>query len=162
MSIFSQIKKAITPELKISLSNEKLQQEISKDFPKTYKRLMSSIAVHAPVVAISSESPSVELRLQVTAKAPLVSEKSGSVSIKGDIFFDKNKKAVFIKDPKIHQFEIQNLSDKVSDPLKRLVEIGMKEYLYQRPVYDIPKNFIGNRVKDIFVQDGKIVVECCV
>lgn len=157
MNIIKRIKTAITHP-SFSISKNIIQKEIETGFPKTYEKFMSSITIHDPTVEIPTNEDKIELRISVTAKAPLIGEKLGCFSANGSLSFNKEQRAIYIVNPKITSFEIPGLSESVANPLKKLVEIGLTQILENKPIHEIPESFATRSIQNITIEEGKIIV----
>jgi hypothetical protein len=92
MNLLKSFKKITSPDLRVTISKEKLQKEISSTFPKNFEKLMASLSIYDPVVSLSPATSFVEMSMQVTAKAPLLGEQKGTITARGNIFFNKEKR----------------------------------------------------------------------
>ena len=158
MGFFGALKDSSVSALGFSISKEKIQKEIAKEFPKRYENILASLIIHNPIVLLSPEDDLVGLQMQVIAKAPLIGERKGCFSVRGEIFFDKERRAVFLRGAKIIEFSVPDLSAKISGFLKGVAEVGVGKILSEHPIYELPSGFVGNRVKNLNITEGEIVV----
>jgi len=102
-----------------------------------------------------------KLLMGVSAKwdPPMFPAVSGGVDILGGITYNKEKKAIYLKDPIVEKVRFGDTTISIPDWLKPFVSKFAAQYLGQIPIYQFKSNFATYILKDIRVQNGKIVVK---
>jgi hypothetical protein len=158
MNILKSVISKITPDLTFEIPKERIQDEVSKNFPQTYEKLATSITMHDPLVILKKGDDLLEMRIKITAKIPLIGDKYGYFSAKSSLQFNKEDLTVCIKDPKIDIVNINGLPEKLIPNVKKLADVALERFLNNRTIYKIEEDLKSGFIKDIKIDDGKVIV----
>ncbi len=150
-----------SPGIEITLSPNTINSFLQKQFPVTEELKVGKLTLKDPKVASIDEKEKVNIGLGFDYKIPLLPSVSGSFLVAGGIKYNPQKKAIYLKDPEVKDFEIMNkkIPSLLSAETKRMLS-GVVSYVFEQiPIYKFDeKSFYGRFIKDIRVENGKIVV----
>ncbi|WP_157270112.1 DUF1439 domain-containing protein [Azohydromonas aeria] len=140
------------------LSQEFLQKQVQKEFPATFEKPMGTLTLANPLLHIEKDSTRIGIRMDVTAKAPLLGPKIGSVKLTGELVFPEGSRKLYVGEPEISILNIDGVSTGKTEFLAKLVHPALEHALKKVPVYEIPEGVTAKVIKDIYVADGKLRV----
>lgn len=141
-----------------SLTQDQIQKKFESKLPLTYEKFFCSLTLSDPNVTILEEGNRVAVKIKATAKIPFVGEKNGTAVLSGIIIFSKEKKSVFLGDPKIDLFSIEGLPSDKAETFKQLAQLAVEQTLKQTPIYQLPDGATARVIKSIEVKEGKLNV----
>ncbi len=160
-SIFACVQGGKSPSFEVSLSPQMINAFLKKQFPISEQLKVGRITLKDPEVASIDENEKINLGLGFDYKIPLLPAVDGKVLVAGGIRYNPEKLAIYLKDPEIKDLEImkKNLPSLLSAETKRILNSVVSAVFNQIPIYRFdPNSIYGRFIKDVRIENGKIVV----
>ncbi|NPA53608.1 MAG: DUF1439 domain-containing protein, partial [Aquificae bacterium] len=155
--IFSCVQGGKSPGFEIALSPQTINAFLKKQFPITQELKVGRLTLKDPNVASIDENEKINIGIGFEYKLPLLPAATGSILVAGGIKYDPEKKAIYLKDPEIKDFQILNkkLPSFLSSETKKILA-GVVAYVFEQiPIYKFDeKSLYGRFIKDIRVENG--------
>ena len=130
----------------IRLEQAELQQRLSAQFPITATKFFVKLTLKDPILQLNPTSNQVGLRLTATVAPPVLAQEfTGRVSAKGELFYNRDERAFYIRDPQIVDLTIDDLPAKYSKGAKDALGVLTRETLSRTPIYQLE----GRNLKEV-------------
>jgi hypothetical protein len=139
----------------------KITDTLEREFPITQNLQYGRLTLSNPKALLQRGSDRVVAGTSLSFANPLIGTQKGKLYISGIPYFDAKSGAIYLKEPMIDKLEFNGygLSDYIQAPAKELIQPIINEIFRQTPIYRVDRNSLqGSFVKNIFVQDGELLV----
>ena len=156
---------ASNPNYTMEISPAMLQSNVAKQFPLERELTVGKLKLEEPKIGLREGSDRMETGINFSYKPPIFSAQTGKVNISGKIFFNKEKKAFYLLEPKVDKLQFNNTSipSMVSNNVKGIMGSVINEVFKQFPIYSLTPDTISGKilqktVKNAEVKNGKLLV----
>lgn len=143
----------------IAISEAELQQKVQKRFPVEKRVLVAKLALENPSVRLEAGNDRVFLDLDASASVGPLARYPGHVSVSGKLAYDDEMKALFLDDAIVHRVDIPDLPAEFHDPVREAATVALRAHLATTPVHRIKGGTAKMFVKDVKVEDKRVLVE---
>lgn len=161
LSVFSCIEGGKNLGFTVTISPEQLNSYLKKEFPISHKLKLGEITLKDPEIASIDKNEKINIGISFDYKVPLLPSINGKFLVAGGIKYNPKEKAIFLKNPEVKDFTVLNkrVPSLLSAESRRLMNDVVSLVFEKIPVYRFSeKNLYGKFIKDIKVQDGKLLV----
>jgi len=132
----------------VKISQEKLQNNISKRFPIQQNVMMGSIALNSPIIKFPKDKNKLVTGLSFEYKPPFFPKQSGLIEVGGGIKYDKKSASFFLKNPSIESMKFNNISlgKMVPSSLKNMMSSLLSEIFAKYPIYKIQDDSLKGKL----------------
>jgi len=151
----------------LEISEEELQEKISKMMPMEKKKYFVTVILSNPDVDLADGKNEVGIFSHVKVIAPGGIQGAGKVNITGSLRYDADKGAFFFNHPEIVSLEIDDVPEKYIPNIKSIAQSVTAKVLAARPVYklkddNLKQKLAKSALKSIKVENSKLLVELSV
>ncbi len=143
----------------VEISPNMIDNYLQKEFPVEEKLSIGKLILKDPKTKV--EGDKIQLGTTVALKLPLIPELSGKVYVSGGLYFDRNSRELYLKDPSVNSLMFNNtdLLKYLPQSSKNILLQEIKEIIASIPVYKLENKSLSEKlVKDIKIQNGKLLV----
>jgi hypothetical protein len=150
-------------DLKLSFTQQELQDQISRKFPFEQKLLFISVTYSNPQIVLESASDRVGFALDVSAKLAENQVVKGHAAGDWSLRYEPEEGALYFDDPKIDRIDIGGLSPSTQEQIGRVAKPLIEAYLKRVPVYrlkpeDLRQQVAKAVVKTVNVKNGRLLI----
>ncbi|NPA51308.1 MAG: DUF1439 domain-containing protein [Aquificae bacterium] len=156
---FSCVKKENLTSYTVELSPNMINSFLEKEFPVEEKLTIGKLILRDPQADIQKDK--IYLGTTVALDLPLIQEISGRAYISGSLYFDRESKALYLKNPSIEKliFNDKDFLRYIPPSSKDILFDSIKKIISSIPIYRFENNSLSEKlIKDIKVQNGKLLV----
>jgi len=155
----------LSPNYTMEISPLMIQNNIAKQFPVKKRYTLGILELQEPIVGLKEGSDRMQTGINFAYKPQFFSSLTGKINISGKIFYNKEKKAFYLLEPKIDKLQFNNTSipSLISNDLKGIMGGVVNAIFKEFPVYELTSETLSSRimqktVKNAQVKDGKLLV----
>lgn len=148
----------------LEISEEELQEKISKMMPMEKKKYFVTVILSNPDVNLADGNNEIGVFSHVKVIAPGGIQGTGKVSIVGSLRYDADKGVFFFNDPEIVNIEVDDVPEKYLPNIKNIAQSVAGKVLATRPVYKLNDDNLKHKLaksvlQSIKVEKSKLLVE---
>ncbi len=145
----------------VEITPNMIDNYLKKEFPIEKKLKIGKLILKDPEAQIEQKEDKVKLGTTIVLKLPFVSKQTGKVYISGKVAFNQKTKELYLVNPSIEKLVLNNsnILKYLPSEGKQMISDVVKEVLSQVPIYKVDdKSITGKLVKDIKIQNGKLLI----
>ena len=151
----------------VSFSQQQIQQKLSNQFPKDYKKLggLVTLTLRNPRLTLppGERRMHIAFDLGVGALGRSSGRSDGSFSLSSALRYDPATRALHLLDPRIEELQLAALDGSLGDTARSALDDWLADWARKEPVYRFDDSLIGRmgarRVEGTRIEDGQVVVE---
>ncbi len=145
----------------VEITPNMIDNYLKKEFPIEKKLKIGKLILKDPEAQIEQKEDKVKLGTTIVLKLPFVSKQTGKVYISGKVAFNQKTKELYLVNPSIEKLVLNNsnILKYLPSEGKQMISDVVKEVLSQVAIYKVDdKSITGKLVKDIKIQNGKLLI----
>lgn len=148
----------------IELSEDELQEKISRALPIEKNKLLFTIVVSSIDVELKEGSDRVGLIADMEIKTPHLSTGKGQAYIDGKLAYNKADGSFYFHESEVKQISFENVPDKYQEVVRSIFQRAIRRRLAKTPVYQLKQNTTKHQIartllKSVKVIDQKLILE---
>ena len=154
-------------DYKVEVTQDQLQQQISKMMPVTQEKMFVTVTLSDPVLELGIEGNKLGMFSNISITAPGGIKGTGRTKITGNISYKKETGEFYFYNPTIAQIEIDQIPSEFHSNIKELAQYALTSATRNKPIFqlknDDPQQKMAKSVlKSVEVVPGKILVTLAV
>ena len=147
---------------RLVIPKAKLQSGVSKLFPVSKDYFLLTVVVSNPALQLKKGSDKLGLGFDLRVKSPQFGSLPGTGAVEGGLRYDKRKGALFMDRSKVTKFDLKGLPSEYNSFLIELLGSVVKDYLAQKPLYEIKgkkksERLLKAALQSIRIENGQVV-----
>jgi hypothetical protein len=147
----------------VDISQSELQEHINKKFPIEQNIMFGELSLANPKIKLDDVKHRLIVGFDFEYKMPFFSKQSAYMEASGNLSYDKNKSAFYLKKPEIENIKYQNASLKkvVPDSMKNMMNTFISEFFSKQEIYKIKDDSLKSKLykktlKKVDIRDGNL------
>ncbi len=142
----------------IVLTQPELQAKIDKKFPIEKRVLVAKLVLENPAIQLVEGTDKVGIDMDAGVRMGVL-KYTGRVSVLGDLEFDGEQKALFLKNAEVTKIDIPELPEKYEGDVREAATGIVRAQLEVTPVHRLKSASEQMFVKSVVVRDQTAIVE---
>ena len=156
-----------TYDYKVEVSQEQLQQQISKMMPVTQEKMFVTVTLSEPLLELGIDGNKLGMLASIDIEAPGGIKGTGRAKIIGNISYKKETGEFYFYKPTIAHIEIDQIPSQFHSNVKELAQYALSSAIKNKPIFtlkdDDPRQKMAkSMLKSVEVVPGKILVTLAV
>ena len=148
----------------VELSEDELQEKIEAKMPLEKTKYLINVVLTEPDVELVEGSDRIGFKCKIMAKLPGGIEATGDAYIDGNISYNSDKGEFHLVDPELKDLNINGVSEKYKEKIRKIVEKVVKKSLAQFPVYRFKDNRLKHKLAkalldSVVVKNQRLILE---
>ncbi|HED35710.1 MAG TPA: DUF1439 domain-containing protein [Gammaproteobacteria bacterium] len=140
----------------LEISEQDLQEKISKMMPMEKKKYFVTVILSSPEVSLADGNNEIGVFSHVKVIAPGGIQGTGKVSITGSLRYDSDKGEFFFNHPEIVSLEVDDVPEKYLPNIKNIAQSVVGKVLATRPVYKFKDDNLKHKLAKSVLESIKI------
>jgi hypothetical protein len=145
----------------ITCTRAELQDSVAHHFPVTREAFMVAVTLANPTVILRPGDNRIGVQLDAEVRSPLGSPLHGRIAALGEPFYDREKKAFFIRKPAVERLDFQGFDSSRHATIRQAVAAVAERALDDIPVYRLEGRNATEKtaewlLKEVHVGDEKL------
>ena len=147
----------------LDITEADIQEKVSAIMPIEKTKFFMRVKLSEPKVDLLKTGNRMALHLNVETSIPNVVKGSGRGKVSGNLNYDASEGAFYFKDAKLEEMEVNGLSQKYTDKVKKIAEAILAKALSKYPVYkftdkDVKQKIAKSTLQSLEVRDEVLFV----
>ncbi len=144
-----------------SLSETELNSSLQDSFPLEEDFIFGKIVIDTPKITMKRNDKRMKIAIALNLSTLFTPNQKGSFSLWGVPKFNPKNRSIYLKEIEIETLSFSNmkLNKNLSNTFLKALNPMLNKAFEEFPIYTIPNDsFHRNRVKDIILDNGKLLI----
>lgn len=150
-------------DYQVEVTQEQLQQQISKMMPVTQEKMYVTVTLSDPVLELGIDGNKLGMFSNVGITVPGGIKGTGRAKVTGNISYKKETGEFFFYKPTVAHIEIDQIPSEFHSNIKELAQYALNSAIRNKPIFKLSDNdpqqkMAKSMLKSVDVKPGKILV----